>query len=109
MRGRGAFRSSLGSFVLQNVIPCVVRIEFRLYALGIRQVVRHWVLVPAFGVRIPHPQPEKNTSAFAGVFSVMILNRHWRTLVRCRGGAKMSWFCLEVEISCFRKISLRVG
>ena len=25
--------------------------------LGIGQAVRHWVLVPGSGVRIPHPQP----------------------------------------------------
>lgn len=68
----GLFVALWGSFVLQNVIPCVVRIEFRLYALGIRQVVRHWVLVPAFGGSNPSSPARENTSAFAGVFSVMI-------------------------------------
>ena len=26
--------------------------------MGIGQAVRHWVLVPGSGVRIPHPQPD---------------------------------------------------
>jgi hypothetical protein len=28
--------------------------------MGIGQAVRHWVLVPGSGVRIPHPQPCNN-------------------------------------------------
>ncbi len=34
--------------------------------MGISQAVRHWVLVPGSGVRIPHPQPDWTTGVITG-------------------------------------------
>ena len=39
--------------------------------LGIGQAVRHWVLVPGSGVRIPHPQPYKESGLFDPAFCML--------------------------------------
>ncbi len=42
------------------------------YALGIRQVVRHQVLVLAFGGSNPSSPAKVETSVLAGVFSLVV-------------------------------------
>jgi hypothetical protein len=70
-------------------INLVYRYNYRGKLVGNGQAVRHWVLVPGSGVRIPLPQPYKMTARRGGYFVLLGVARTTGGCISRRNGGSV--------------------